>query len=81
MQSPNRLLSRLSPEELGVLWPHLEAVDLPVRKQLEARNKAIDAIYFIEHGIASVVADGTGRSSRGRPHRPGGNDRSGRRHG
>jgi CRP-like cAMP-binding protein len=62
MQSPNRLLSRLSPEELGVLWPHLEAVDLPVRKQLEARNKAIDAIYFIEHGIASVVADGTGRS-------------------
>jgi CRP-like cAMP-binding protein len=47
---------------LGVLWPHLEAVDLPVRKQLEARNKAIDAIYFIEHGIASVVADGTGRS-------------------
>jgi CRP-like cAMP-binding protein len=62
MHSPNRLLSRLSPKELGVLLPHLEAVDLPVRKQLEARNKTIDTIYFIEHGIASVVADGTGRS-------------------
>jgi CRP-like cAMP-binding protein len=61
-QSPNRLLSRLSPEEVDALWPHLEAVDLPVRKQLEARNKTIDTIYFIEHGIASVVADGTGRS-------------------
>jgi CRP-like cAMP-binding protein len=62
MQSPNRLLSRLSPEDLGVLWPHLEAVELPVRKQLESRNTAIETIYFIEHGFASVVANGTGRS-------------------
>jgi CRP-like cAMP-binding protein len=62
MQSPNRLLARLSPEELDVLGPHLEAVDLPVPKQLEARNKPIETIYFIEHGFASVVANGTGRS-------------------
>jgi CRP-like cAMP-binding protein len=62
MQSPNRLLARLSPEELGVLRPHLEAVDLPVRRQLESRNKPIEHVCFIEHGFASVVANGTGRS-------------------
>jgi CRP-like cAMP-binding protein len=61
-RSANRLLSRLSPEEFGLLQPHLEAVDLPVRKQLESRNKPIDAVYFLEHGFASVVANGTGRS-------------------
>jgi CRP-like cAMP-binding protein len=60
-RSANRLLSRLSPEEFGLLRPHLEAVELPVRKQLESRNKPIEAVYFIEHGIASVVANGSGR--------------------
>ena len=61
-RSLNRILSRLSQEEFGLLRPHLEAVELPVRKQLESRNKPIEAIYFIEHGFASVVANGTGRS-------------------
>ena len=60
MKSPNRLLSRLSSEDLGLLQSHLEAVDLPVRKPLEGRNKEIEHVYFIEHGIASVVADGAG---------------------
>ena len=62
LRTPNRLLSRLSPDEFGLLGPYLEAVDLPVRKQLENRNKVIEHIYFIEHGIASMVADGTGHS-------------------
>jgi CRP-like cAMP-binding protein len=60
--SPNRLLARLSPDDFGLLQPHLEAVDLPVRKPLESRNKAIEYVYFIEHGFASVVANGTGRA-------------------
>jgi CRP-like cAMP-binding protein len=60
--SRNRILSRLSPDEFGLLQPHLDAVDLPVRKQLENRNKAIEHVYFIEHGFASVVANGAGRS-------------------
>ena len=60
--SRNRIFSRLSPDELGLLQPHLEAVDLPVRKSLETRNKAIKHVYFIEHGFASVVANGMGRS-------------------
>jgi CRP-like cAMP-binding protein len=61
-QSPNRILARLSREDVRLLEPGLEAVDLPVRKQLESRNKAIKHVYFLEHGFASVVANGTGRS-------------------
>jgi CRP-like cAMP-binding protein len=55
----NRILSRLSRADLNLLEPHLKPVDLPVRKQLEARKKCIDHVYFIESGFASVVANGT----------------------
>src|SRR5205814_2332738 len=61
--SPNRILSRLSRQDLALLEPHLEAVDLPVRKPLEARRKRIDQVYFIEAGFASVVANGTSKPS------------------
>jgi CRP-like cAMP-binding protein len=50
----------MSRRELRLLEPHLEAVDLPVRKQLESRNKRIEHVYFIERGFASVVANGGG---------------------
>ena len=55
--SPNRILSRLSPADLGLLEPHLQPVDLPVHRPLEGRNRRIDYVYFIEAGFASVVAD------------------------
>jgi CRP-like cAMP-binding protein len=61
--SPNRILSRLSRQDLALLEPHLETVDLPVRKPLEARRKRIDQVYFIESGFASVVANGTSKPS------------------
>jgi CRP-like cAMP-binding protein len=61
--SPNRILSRLSRQDLALLEPHLQAVDLPVRKPLEARRKRIDQVYFIESGFASVVANGTSKPS------------------
>jgi CRP-like cAMP-binding protein len=59
--SPNRILSRLSPADLGLLEPHLELVDLPVHRPLEGRNRRIDHVYFIEAGFASVVANGSGK--------------------
>src|SRR5438552_4009013 len=59
----NRLLSRLSRADFCLLEPHLEAVDLPLRRQLEARKKRIDQVYFIESGFASVVANGTSKPS------------------
>jgi hypothetical protein len=37
----NRILSRLSAIDLALLEPHLTAVDLPLRKQLEVPQKPI----------------------------------------
>jgi CRP-like cAMP-binding protein len=59
--SPNHILSRLPAHDFGLLQPHLEAVDLPLRKQLAVRKKRIDHVYFIEAGFASVVANGSGK--------------------
>src|SRR2546422_6963372 len=61
--SGNRILSRLSREDFALLEPHLEAVDLPVRKPLEARKRRINQVYFIESGFASVVANGSSKPS------------------
>ena len=56
--SSNKLLSRLSRADLRLLEAHFDAVDLPVRTQLEARNKRVRHVYFLENGLASVVANG-----------------------
>jgi hypothetical protein len=56
--SSNWLLSRLSRADAQLLEPHLSAVDLPVRKQLEARKKRVEHVYFLNTGLASVVANG-----------------------
>ena len=56
--SPNHILSRLSRADFRLLEPHLETIDLPVRRQLEARNKRVEHVYFMESGFASVVANG-----------------------
>src|SRR5438045_9092365 len=61
--SSNRILARLSRQDFALLEPHLDAVDLPARKPLEARRKRIDHVYFIESGFASVVANGTNKPS------------------
>ena len=56
----NCILLGLSPEDFGLLEPELEAIDLPLRRQLEIRNRRIDYVYFIESGFASVVANSGG---------------------
>jgi glycerol-3-phosphate O-acyltransferase len=56
--SPNYILSQLSRADFRLLERHLEAVDLPLRKVLAARNKRVEQVYFIESGFASVVANG-----------------------
>jgi hypothetical protein len=56
----NRILSALSQGDLDLLKPGLQTLVLPLRKQLESRNKRIDYVYFIDQGIASVVANGSG---------------------
>jgi len=61
--SSNRILAGLARQDFALIEPHLEPVDLPVRKVLETRRKRIDHVYFVESGFASVVADGTGKPS------------------
>jgi CRP-like cAMP-binding protein len=51
----NHLLSSLSPADFGLLEPHLEPVNLFLRKHLEKPNKRIEAVYFPEGGFVSVV--------------------------
>jgi CRP-like cAMP-binding protein len=58
VMSSNWLLSRLSRADVRLLEPHLKAVDLPVRRQLEAPKKRVEDVYFLDAGLASVVAKG-----------------------
>jgi hypothetical protein len=48
----------LSREDLRLLEPNLEAVELPLRKQLQGRNRRVDHVYFLDSGVASTVANG-----------------------
>jgi len=57
----NRILKSLSSDDLRLIEGDLVAVDLPLRKELEAPRKPIEAVYFIESGFASVVADAKNR--------------------
>ena len=55
--SPNNLILKgLSAVDLALLKPDLEPVELPVRQVLETPNKPIKHNYFIEYGLASIVA-------------------------
>jgi CRP-like cAMP-binding protein len=56
--SPNHILSSLSRADFRLLEPHLERVDLPVRRHLEERDMRVEHVYFMESGFASVVANG-----------------------
>jgi CRP-like cAMP-binding protein len=51
----NKILAALSASDFALLAPHLSPVDLPVRRQLEIRNRKIEHVYFLESGIGSVV--------------------------
>jgi len=52
----NSLLARLAPKDFDALRPHLQAVDLPLRLDLEKPGRRIESVYFPETGFASVVA-------------------------
>jgi CRP-like cAMP-binding protein len=54
----NHILEALSRTDRDLLEPDLESVDLPVRTQLARRQRRVEHVYFLDSGIASVVADG-----------------------
>jgi CRP-like cAMP-binding protein len=51
----NKILAGLAPGDFAELQPHLSEIELPVRRQLEIRNRRIEHVYFLESGLASVV--------------------------
>jgi CRP-like cAMP-binding protein len=52
----NRLLKAMSESDLALLSPHFTQQVLPVRMDLERPGVPFKTAYFIDHGIASVVA-------------------------
>ena len=54
--SRNRLLATLLPADLALLQPHLQSRAMALLLDLERPNRRIEAVYFPEAGIASVVA-------------------------
>ena len=54
--SPNRLLSSLGGRDRTLLAASLSPIDLPLGTVLEEPNEPIENVYFLESGIASVVA-------------------------
>jgi len=52
----NQLLAALSPSDFALLQPHLRPTTLAILKDLEIPDRRIDSVYFMESGIASVVA-------------------------
>ncbi|BAV46763.1 cyclic nucleotide-binding protein [Mesorhizobium loti] len=58
-QYQNQLLLRMSADDLALLEPHMQRCELPLRMMLVTPNVAIEAVYFIEQGIGSVVASTT----------------------
>ena len=57
----NQILKLLSPADQTRIDRYLEPIDLPIRLQLEAPNKPVQHVCFIDHGIVSVVATGPRR--------------------
>jgi CRP-like cAMP-binding protein len=52
----NAVLNSLSASDLKLIQPSLEPEVLPVRHVIEVPNKPIKHVYFLEDGLASIVA-------------------------
>ncbi|WP_027059857.1 Crp/Fnr family transcriptional regulator [Mesorhizobium loti] len=52
----NQLLLHMSADDLALLEPHMQRCELPLRMMLVIPNVPIEAVYFIEQGIGSIVA-------------------------
>ena len=52
----NQLLAAMSASDFALLRPHLKPIAMAVFKDMEQPDRRIDTVYFMEAGIASVVA-------------------------
>jgi CRP-like cAMP-binding protein len=56
----NQLLAAMPSEDFNALQPHLESVELELRKVLVEPNTPIEHVYFPEQGFSSIVTNGGG---------------------
>jgi CRP-like cAMP-binding protein len=52
----NRILNSMSNADLALLQPHMDYTELKFRQRLQSANRQIKNVYFLDSGIASVVA-------------------------
>ena len=52
----NHLLAALPAEEMARLKPHLEEIEMPTRMALYDADRPIENVYFVHHGVASMMA-------------------------
>ena len=52
----NQLLAAMSATDFASLQPHLQPVPMALLKDMERPNRRIETVYFLDTGIASVVA-------------------------
>ena len=53
----NSILAALPPDEMEILQPLLEAVQLPFRQSLYEAGRPVDHVYFLSRGVASMVSE------------------------
>jgi CRP-like cAMP-binding protein len=59
----NGLLAAMSAKDFALLQSDLESVPLAIRDVLVEPNKSIKYVHFIEHGLASVIAENPGHEN------------------
>jgi len=59
----NTLLQKMSALDVALIEPHLIRCAMPLRMGIERSNVPIPSVYFIEAGIASIVARHLGRDA------------------
>ena len=58
--SSNKLLASLSKADMALIQPLLIWGELPARTVIEARDRPIERVHFLQSGILSVIATGSG---------------------
>lgn len=53
----NDILSHLPPDQIEILQPHLHRVTLVASQVLYEDKGPVDAVYFLEEGLAALIAD------------------------
>jgi CRP-like cAMP-binding protein len=57
ISSKNHLLTSLSAADFALIGPDLDPVSLPKHRVLVTPDQTIEAVYFVERGLASTVAE------------------------